>query len=328
MRFLTSVHSTIIIKYKFEFRNAILLVFTIILGDLFMMMLIKSFLIINYLMLANIAVANDKEETNFGLTPLKNAVSSSWDSNVKPLVEVAGETWASLITSATIDPDQFTTAIKETWSKTLQDSAAGEEISGAGSAINNFITREIDTTSESATESKKLLDDGKFVDSIWYLSTHFIKNTDDNLAKAVQESELINTIGKITATSYGGPPGAAAYASWYAYKETKDPELALRMGIMSGTSNAGFGLINQDISTQVKNKILSGVMAGLTAAISGEDEQNIKNAFLNSSLMSLTPPNQTPTTSKIDTHKTDEKIENKQDEIAKPIASHPVSPPP
>lgn len=256
--------------------------------------------------------ANDKEDTSFGLTPLKNAVSSSWDSNVKPLVEVAGETWASLITSATIDPKQFTSAIKDTWSKTLQDSKAGEEISGAGSAVNNFISREIDATSKSATESKKLLEEGKLVDGIWYLSTHFIKDTDDNLAKAVQESELINTIGKITATSYGGPPGAAAYASWYAYKETKDPELALRMGIMSGTSNAGFGLINQNsLSTLAKNKILSGVMAGLTAAISGKDEQNIKNAFLNSSLMNLTQSNQMAVdavNNKLDTNETHHKI--------------------
>jgi hypothetical protein len=265
--------------------------------------LIKLLFIISYLVLVNTVSANDNEGTSFSLSPLKNLVSSSWDSNVKPLVKVAGKTWASLITSATIDSDQFTTALKNTWSKAkaLEDSGASKEISGAGSAINNFITREIDATNKSTTESKKLLDEGRLVDSIWYLSTHFIKDTDDNLAKAVQESELINTIGKITATSYGGPPGAAAYASWYAYKETKDPELALRVGIMSGTNNAGFGLMNQDISTRVKNKILSGVMAGLTAAINGEDQQDIKNVFLNSSLMRLTQSNQTPLSSTKDT---------------------------
>jgi len=194
-----------------------------------------------------------------------------------------GEQWASLLTSTSINSEELGEAVKDTWAKVLKISQTDNEIGNASSAISHFIISEVDDTKKTALNSKKLINEGELINGLWYLSTHLIKNTDDNLGKAVQESELINNLAKITAITYGGSQGAAAYASWYAYKETKDPEMALKVGIMSGASNAGFSAISSDptsISQRVKDNIITGVMAGLSAAVGGGDAKMVKDAFL------------------------------------------------
>lgn len=275
-----------------------------------------------------VCAENDKESATM-VTRFKQSVDASWKKNITPLSKVAGEKWASFMTSTSIDTDRLQQAVKETWNNTLKDSkTTGEkwtsfmtsppidtnslqqsaketwnntlkdsktagEIGNAGSAIGNFVRNEITDTTDSARHSKALFKEGKLVDGLWYLSTHLLTDTDDNLATAVQESELINVLGQITATTYAGPQGAAAYASWYTYKKTKDPVMALNVGIASGTTNAGVSAINQNaLSEQLKNRIISGIMAGLTAAVGGEDEKTVKAAFLKTSIPSLTEKNQ------------------------------------
>jgi hypothetical protein len=237
-------------------------------------------------------MAYSESESEQGSTPLmerfKYAVDTSWENKITPLTKVAGEKWASLMTSTSIDTETLQHAIKETWNNTLKDSYAGKEMSSAGSAISNFLRSEITDTTHSASQSAQLFKQGKMVDGLWYLSTHIITDTNDNLATAVQQSELINTLGKITATSYAGPQGAAAYASWYTYKETNDPAMALKVGIASGSTNAGLSITNENSASELlKNRIISGVMAGLTAAVGGEDEKTIKEAFLKTSTVNL-----------------------------------------
>lgn len=237
---------------------------------------------------------DDDKEINTGISSVKSIIDTSWEKKLKPLADVAGEKWASLMTSTTVNSEKLKEAMSETWSMVLKDTKAGKEVSDVSAAISNFISNEISDTAESASHSAKLIEDDKLVDGIWYLSMHLAIDTNDNLAKAVQESELLNTLGKITATSYGGPQGAAAYASWYAFKETNNPEIALKMGIMSGASNAGFSPIeSESLSQSLKKNIISGVMAGLSAAVAGEDEKSIKDVFLNSTLLGLKQSNST-----------------------------------
>lgn len=242
---------------------------------------IKSLIIITLLILPITAYADIEKEAISGVQRLKDTVDKAWDENITTLTNVVGEKWASLMMSTAVDSEVLEKALKETWSKALEGSMLGEELSHASSTISRFITDEVNDTKQTASDSKTLINEGKLVDGLWYLSSNLIKNTDDNLGKVVQESELMNTVGKITATAYGGPQGAAAYASWYAYKETNDPEMALKVGIMSGTNNAAFSGIDEDSITQLlKNNIITGVMAGLSVAISGGNEDTIKNTFL------------------------------------------------
>jgi hypothetical protein len=223
----------------------------------------------------------EKPKNIFRTQYLKDAVDETWSNNITPLKKVVGEKWASLMTSSTVDSEVLGKAFKETWIKALEGSKTGEDINSTGLAISRFITDQVDDTQQITSDSAQLISKGDLVDGLWYLSLNLIKKTDDNLGKLVQESELINTIGKITATSYGGTQGAAAYASWYAYKETKDPEMALKIGIMSGTNNVAFNIIDQkSIPQLLKNNIITGIMAGLSIAIGSGDEEAIKNAFL------------------------------------------------
>jgi len=252
------------------------------------------------------------KESSIGINRIKSTIDASWNKKLKPLADVAGVKWATLMTSTTIKSDKLKEAVSETWNEVLKETEAGKEISDAGSAISNFIKHEVNDTTKSGSHSATLIENGKWIDGIWYLSTRLLEDTDDNLAIAVQESELLNIVGKITAASYGGPQGAAAYASWYAFKETNNPEIALKMGIMSGASNAGFSPIDVDtdsISQLLKNNIISGVMAGLSAAVAGEDEKSIKDAFLNSTLLGLKESNSTNNNAK--------KTEAKQESVTR-----------
>lgn len=233
---------------------------------------------------------NEKEEsTPAVISSFKQAVDTSWSEKLTPLAHVVGEKWAFIMTHTTPHTNLLKDAVKETWSKALNDSQAGKDITDAQSAISTFITKEVSDTKTSASHSMRLIENGKLIDGIWFLSTQLLKDTDNNLANAVQKSDLIHTLGKVTATHYGGSQGAAAYASWYAYKETKNPETALKVGILSGSSIAGFNPINQQsMSEKLRNKILSGVMAGLNAAVMGGDENVIKDVFLNAGFIDET----------------------------------------
>ncbi|HFC91550.1 MAG TPA: hypothetical protein ENJ51_01920 [Leucothrix mucor] len=247
------------------------------------MLSIRLYIILFLVIFPISAYPDNDKEISTRINSVKSVIDTSWEEKLKPLAEVAGEKWASLMTSTTVNSEKLKEAFSETWNLVLKDTKATKEVGDVGTAISNFISNEMSDTAESASHSAKLIKDDKLVDGIWYLSKHLAIDTNDNLAKAVQQSELLNTLGKITATSYGGPQGAAAYASWYAFKETNNPEMALKMGIMSGASNAGFSPIeSESLSQLVKQNIISGVMAGLSAAIAGEDEKNIKKVFLNS----------------------------------------------
>ena len=246
------------------------------------MTLLKSIFIITLLLISINVYAEEEKKIISKVSTLSNTLDKVWDDKITPLTAVVGEQWASLLTSTEINKNELGTAVKETWNKAVKDSQVGNEISNATASITRFIINEVDDTKQTASNSTKLMNDGKLLNGLWYLSTDMIKNTDNNLATAVQESELINTLAKITATSYAGPQGAAAYASWYSYKETKNPETALKVGIMSGVSNAGFSPISDPVSISqlLKNNIITGVMAGLSAAVSGGDANSVKEAFL------------------------------------------------
>ncbi len=246
------------------------------------MTLLKSIFIITLLLISTNVYAEEEKKSISKVSTLSNTLDKIWDDKITPLTAVVGEQWASLLTSTEINKNELGEAVKETWSKAVKDSQVGNEISNATASITHFIISEVNDTKQTASNSSKLMNNGKLLNGLWYLSTDMIKNTDNNLATAVQESELINTLAKITATSYAGPQGAAAYASWYSYKETKNPETALKVGIMSGVSNAGFSPISDPVSISqlLKNNIITGVMAGLSAAVSGGDANSVKEAFL------------------------------------------------
>lgn len=166
-----------------------------------------------------------------------------------------------------------------------------QDVGTAGETIGRFVERQIKGVGKSLSDADKRLREGKIVDAIWHLGTDQLKHTEENAAKATQESNILRTVGQVAATAYGGPGGAAAYAAWYTYKATGDADMALRVGLITGATSAGFNAAGQlpaDTASQVAQKtIVTGAIGGLAVAAAGGDADAVKDGFLLSGGMVL-----------------------------------------
>lgn len=161
---------------------------------------------------------------------------------------------------------------------------AGKNLEEAAQAIGKYIERTAQGTGRTLSSAEKRVREGKVVDAIWHLSTDQLKETEANAAKATQESSLIRTVGQVAASAYGGPGGAAAYASWYTFRETGDADLALRVGIITGATSAAFsaaGKMPSETANELARKAaVTGAIGGLAVAASGGDQAAIREGFL------------------------------------------------
>src|SRR5690554_4580349 len=158
-------------------------------------------------------------------------------------------------------------------------------------AIGKFTERQLHGVGDTLSDAEKRVREGKVVDAIWHLGADPLRHTEDNAAKAAQESSLINTVGQVAASAYGGPGGAAAYSAWYTYKETGDADLALKVGIITGATSSAFGTVGDMPSNTAgeltKKTIAAGAIGGVAVAASGGDEDAIREGFLRSGGMVL-----------------------------------------
>lgn len=161
---------------------------------------------------------------------------------------------------------------------------AGKNLEEAAHAIGKYVERTVQGTGRTLSSAEKRVREGKVVDAIWHLSTDQFKEAEANAAKATQESSLIRTVGQVAASAYGGPGGAAAYASWYTFRETGDADLALRVGIITGATSAAFsaaGKMPSETANELARKAaVTGAIGGLAVAASGGDEAAIREGFL------------------------------------------------
>ncbi|MGO7979583.1 hypothetical protein ACC691_16915 [Rhizobium johnstonii] len=156
----------------------------------------------------------------------------------------------------------------------------------AGKAAANFAKNQAEAHANDLERARKRVQDGKVVDSMWGLATEPAKSTEQNFAKATQESEVLNTAAATAAAAYGGPAGAAAYAAWSTYRRTGDADMALRAGILAGaTSQLGGKVGKMPTGTAgevLKKTAMAGAAGGIAVAAAGGDEQAIKDGFLKS----------------------------------------------
>jgi len=111
-----------------------------------------------------------------------------------------------------------------------------------------------------------------------------------NAGKAAQESDLVRVAGQIAASAYGGPGGAAAYAAWLTYNQTKDVGLALRVGAITGAAAYATGAVGKipnasaagaiDSGAIAEKTIMAGAIGGIAVAAAGGDQQAIQEGFL------------------------------------------------
>ena len=156
-----------------------------------------------------------------------------------------------------------------------------KNVEEAAHATGKFLENQVHGVGNSLSAAERRLREGKVVDAIWHLGTDPIQYTEENSFKMAQESSLVRAAGQIAAQAYGGPAGAAAYATWYSYRATGDAELALRVGMITGATSAALGKISEIESEKfVRKAIVAGAVGGLAVAASGGDEKAIREGFL------------------------------------------------
>jgi hypothetical protein len=198
--------------------------------------------------------------------------------------------------SLSIDKVECGGDVCKTLEKAAKDTVAEtnrgiKNIGDAGQAVEHFVEHEIHGVGKSLSDAEKRIREGKVVDAFWHFATDPAKNAEENAAQAMQESNILRTVGAVAATAYGGPGGAAAYAAWLTYKQTGNPELALKVGLIAGATSAGFSSVASmpsDTAGQVANKaLLAGAIGGTAVAAAGGDKQAVWEGFLRSGGMML-----------------------------------------
>jgi hypothetical protein len=153
-------------------------------------------------------------------------------------------------------------------------------------AVSHYIANQAEALSFTANNAQKRLRDGKVVDAMWGVETEPLKSSEENFAKATQESKVINEAAASAAAVYGGPAGAAAYAAWSTYRSTGNADAAFRAGIRAAvTSQMGTWEAELPAGTTgeiIKKAAVAGAAGGISVAAAGGDKQAIQDGFLKS----------------------------------------------
>jgi predicted hotdog family 3-hydroxylacyl-ACP dehydratase len=227
---------------------------------------------------------------NDTLTTFKKAGGDT----VRTLQKAGGDTFAtiqnagddSITTIYNAAGDATATYVKAWRDIGEQGKRSFKDVVDAGQAVYHFTENEATAKRDAINSAEKRLREGKVVDSMWGLATEPAQSSEENFAKATQESDLLNTAAASTAAIYGGPAGAAAYAAWSTYRRTGNADMALRAGILAGvTSEMGSSVANMPAGTTgeiIKKAAMAGAAGGISVAAAGGDEQAIKDGFLKS----------------------------------------------
>lgn len=155
----------------------------------------------------------------------------------------------------------------------------------AGKAVGNFVKNQANDQLTQAAAAAKRLRDGKVVDAMWGLGTEKLQSSEENFAKATQESKVVNAAAATAAAAYGGPAGAAAYAAWSTYRQTGNADMALRAGLLAALTSQTGAIGDMPTGTTgeiLRKSAVAGAAGGLAVAAAGGDEQAIKDGFLKS----------------------------------------------
>ncbi|MGJ7521760.1 hypothetical protein ACSFA0_14840 [Variovorax sp. LT1P1] len=151
-------------------------------------------------------------------------------------------------------------------------------------AVAKFTERQTRSSIDNAEKVAQRAREGKFADAAWHWTTDNYRSTEKNAGKATEESKWVDQAAGSAAAVYGGPGGAAAYASWKTYRATGDPTKAFQAGLLAAaTSQAGAATSKMPAGTLgevVKKAAVAGAAGGLAVAAAGGDEKAIRDGFL------------------------------------------------
>jgi len=176
---------------------------------------------------------------------------------------------------------------ENTWKEgKKQEKKLTKEVTDAGKAIDRWRVRQERLDMAAVKGGATNLSKGAPIDEMWNDAMEHSRSSDKNLARATQESAVLNGVAQAAATAYGGPAGAAAYAAWSTYHATGDVNMAIRQGILSAITSQTGGNVNSmptgTLGEAMKKSVLAGTMGGIAVAASGGDQQDVEKAFFRS----------------------------------------------
>ena len=158
---------------------------------------------------------------------------------------------------------------------------AGKDAINALEVTAKMVQWQAEGAVSSISEAEKRIREGKLLDAAWHLAVAPTEIQEEALSRAVIANNHLRMVGGVAASTYGGPGGAAAYATWITYRQTGNAELAIRTGMIAGTASAAMGAITEMPTDAVVAKtVLAGSVGGLAVAASGGDDGAILEAFV------------------------------------------------
>ncbi|NOK35442.1 hypothetical protein HMI49_19750 [Corallococcus exercitus] len=200
---------------------------------------------------------------------------------------LAGERWGF---------GNFKTEISRAGSNVFAEAGrASKSLEEGGVAIRHYLENEASDRIHQISSAERRIREGKFLDALYHLATQPLLDNAENMTLATTESSLINTVASVAATTYGGPAGAAAYASWTTLYKTGNADLALRVGIITGLTASATGQVNKalpagqvfDPANTAHRAAVLGAIGGLAIAAGGGTDKDIREGVLLASTMIL-----------------------------------------
>lgn len=164
---------------------------------------------------------------------------------------------------------------------------AANDTIDAAKAAERYGERTISGSANILTDAESRIREGKVVDAVWHLGSDRLRLQNDNAAKLMQESEVARKIAEKAALTYGGPAGAAAFAAWYTYNNSKgDVGQALMAGtyayiVFSGNAEAG-KMPTGTVSEVVKKAATVAAVRGLAVGAAGGTQQEMLDTMAQS----------------------------------------------
>lgn len=211
----------------------------------------------------------------------------------KGLKNISNET-AKAVSDISSTIDKAFKDIESNLAKSSRDAEAeiqraGKDTEEAVHAIGHYLEHSAQDAGTAVKDADKRIREGKVIDAVWHFGIAPLQSTEKNSGQALLESSVLRTVGQVAATSYGGPGGAAAYAAWLTYRETGDPSLAIRIGVIAGATNMAMsaaGSMPSDSAYELAKKAaVVGAIGGTAVAAAGGNEAAVKEAFLKAGAM-------------------------------------------
>ncbi len=124
---------------------------------------------------------------------------------------------------------------------------------------------------------------GELIDSVVQALAGNEAATPNGADRVARAFTLGNAMAQLASGVYGGPPGGAAYASWWAYQQPgATAAQALRVGLLAGVGL--WGVRKDTDGTEVPTVViqrtsLAAALGGLAIAAAGGDEQALREVF-------------------------------------------------